>query len=73
MDDVKRGGPETCPRPCDVCEGGSHHWLEAFPDDDEGAEHPAHAEHGLEAWYGCKHCDAWVEDVEDDDDAFEAL
>jgi hypothetical protein len=68
--ELKRGGPIACPRPCCVCDGGDHHWLDVCPDpddpDDDRLTHEAYAQHELPAWYGCKHCDAWIEDVKED-------
>lgn len=70
MDNLKRGGPETCPKPCGVCEGDEHHWIDVCPNpddsDDEDLAHEAYAKHGLLAWYACKHCEAWIEDVEEE-------
>ncbi len=69
-DQPKRGGPEQCPRTCNLCEGDDHHWgytetAESEPD------HPA-AKAGLEIWDGCKHCDAWREVPDDEDDIADA-
>ncbi len=72
MDAMRRGGPRKCPRPCGVCEGGDHHSMDVCPNpddpDDEGLRHEAYKDHDLLAWYDCKHCDAWVEDVDDAED-----
>lgn len=65
-DQPKRGGPDKCPRPCSVCEGDDHHW--GYHDFAESEpEHPA-AKAGHEVWDGCKHCDAWREVPDEEDD-----
>jgi hypothetical protein len=62
--------PGKCPRPCSECDE-NHHWIEVCPDpdggddDDNALTHEAYAVHGLAAWYSCKHCEAWVDEVED--------
>ncbi len=72
---MKSGGPERCERPCVECPDGLHHFGEYFgrkdsddPDDeDSGPDHPA-AKAGLEMWRTCKHCPAWQEVFDPDDD-----
>lgn len=70
MKGLKSGGPEQCPKPCGVCEGVGHHWIDVCPNpddvNDQNLQHEAFKTHGLLAWYGCKHCDAWAEDVEEE-------
>jgi hypothetical protein len=63
---MKSGGPEYCPRPCSDCPDRRHHWLPICPepDDPDYIDHPAVLQ-GLEAFFVCKHCDAWIEDIED--------
>lgn len=70
------GGLDACPRRCVDCEGEKHHWGEYFgfkeeePDEDDdssGPEHPA-AKAGLLAWQVCKHCPAWRQMPDDDED-----
>ncbi len=58
-DQPTRGGPEKCPRSCSVCEGDDHHWGYTETSESE-PDHPA-AKAGHEIWDGCKHCDAWRE------------
>ncbi len=60
-------GLSRCVISCDAC-SGHHHWLPAFPDDEApgalgASRHPAEAL-GLVAWFDCKHCEAWCEDIE---------
>ncbi len=56
-------GQRYCPRTCSECEG-FHHWIPECPDPTwkEGpyADHPA-VKAGHQAFYVCKHCDAWME------------
>jgi len=64
-------GPEKCPHTCSECEGLHHFlWISAEFDDQERPEHenpePAHLD--LPYWYQCKHCDAWVAEVYDDEE-----
>lgn len=73
MTTLRKGGPETCPRPCGEC-SEAHHFsdamLECAETSEEGADHEA-AKVGVEVWYECKHCEAWMEydlDGEDGDD-----
>lgn len=73
MEQLLRGGPKQCPRPCSECDPG-HHWLEVCPNpddlDDEDCQHEAYKTHGLLAWNECKHCEAWEQgnwDSEDED------
>lgn len=66
--EVRRGGPATCPTgSCSECVGGPHHFNTAMIEmaEDE-PEHPA-AKLGIPAWFPCKHCDAWIEDLDEDD------
>lgn len=62
------GGPARCPTgPCDEC-AGPHHFNDgyaAFADEDP--DHPA-AKAGHEAWWECKHCEAWKNEVADEID-----
>lgn len=66
MAEMRKGGPETCPVHCGDCGGepGEHHFSEAMLEDaetsEDGAEHEA-AKLGVEVWYECKHCTAWLE------------
>lgn len=79
----KHGGSPKCPRACGECNDGAHHFTDLQPlfnledelDDEEDREeqarlreHPA-ALAGCEMWYECKHCPAWMEASEEDDDA----
>lgn len=77
----KRGGPERCPRPCSECPEGEHHFSDAMiemADDGRGVEEDATDDAdkareqataaGCAAWYVCKHCDAWQEYTDDEDD-----
>jgi hypothetical protein len=53
----------TCRR-CADCEGQEHHFGDAYIGTaEESPDHPA-AVHG--SWYECKHCPAWVLDLDDD-------
>lgn len=52
-------GPETCPHPCGTCPDRCHHWYEEVAED-ENDPHPAHAIYHEDAWYACKHCEAWA-------------
>lgn len=64
-----RGGPERCSKPCSECRDGQHHFGDMYIEfaEDE-PNHPA-AIAGLESWFQCKHCDAWMEyDPDSDDD-----
>lgn len=77
------GGPRDCTAKCSECpipfqvesvDGpraafiDRHHFNEAMTTDcEEEPDHPA-AKLGHEAWYCCKHCDAWVLDLDCEDD-----
>lgn len=61
-------GPKKCPAgACDACEG-FHHWIpdchDGSPDPVGTTEHPA-IDAGHITWYGCRHCGAWCEDIEE--------
>lgn len=57
----RRGGPERCPHPCTECQGECHHFSDTMSTMAyEESEHDA-AKAGVEAWYDCKHCTAWLE------------
>lgn len=61
VQELKRGGPERCERPCVECPDGKHHF--ADPMIGFKVENPFHeaARAGVENWYECKHCPAWLE------------
>lgn len=70
MPEPKRGGSEKCPRQCSVCEGADHHWGYYETPEDEDAN-PEALKSGLEIWDTCKHCDAWREIQDEDEDFME--
>jgi len=43
---INLAAAKPCPRPCSVCEGEDHHWMEDFDEDT------------FEPLWVCKHCDA---------------
>lgn len=60
-------GSTECLRTCDGC-NGHHHWILECAEDDTTVPpgiqpHPALLA-GHIAWYECKHCPAWCEDIE---------
>lgn len=59
---VLRGPVRECTRSCSECADACHHWVA-----ESAANEPNHAAalQGLDAWWGCKHCAAWVGDSED--------
>lgn len=63
---VRQGGPETCPRPCDECAGGGHHFADPMIEFAESEPDHEAAKLGIAAWYVCKHCDAWREYPDED-------
>lgn len=83
MATARFGGPTTCPGACDACAPkapppndpleahiAAHHFqgdMVAFPAD-FGQEKSEPAKLGLLAWYDCKHCEAWAEDLPELDD-----
>ncbi len=64
-------GPVVCPHPCSECPDAEHHWIPDWTDEpghpvaEYDAEHDT--SHALGFW-ACKHCPAWseLEDVEDE-------
>lgn len=66
-----RGGPEECPRRCTECAGepGEHHFSEAMVENGHASPEHEAAKMGIEAWYECKHCDAWLEYGDDEGEA----
>lgn len=65
---IHNDGP--CPR-CSECVGDTHHWSDiCVGDAEDEPEHPA-ALAGHEAWYECKHCDAWRLDMPEWDESAE--
>lgn len=69
----RHGNPESgrCVMHCSACDG-NHHWLPGSydPDAPEGCDRGEHVPHdqGFQAWYVCKHCEAWTpDDIEDDE------
>lgn len=56
----KLGGPRVCPKHCGECKPG-HHWGDSYTTfAEEDVDHEA-ARSGVDMWYGCKHCDAWID------------
>ncbi len=65
----RRGGPTMCPSPCSECTS-DHHFSDAMVDfAEELPEHEA-AVAGIVAWFTCKHCEAW-EEWHDGEDEFD--
>jgi hypothetical protein len=59
-----RQHPIGCPGPCSECDRGEHHFGESYIEYSE--TNPMHeaAVSGHEEWTRCKHCDAWMSDIE---------
>jgi hypothetical protein len=57
----------TCDLRCSDCEGDAHHFAEFYVGDPESdPDHPAAAA-GVPQWFGCKHCNAWSVDFDEDE------
>lgn len=62
------GGFSTCPRPCGECRGSAHHLSDAMMGFAEGEPEHEAAKAGAIAWWGCKHCDSWIECTGEEED-----